>query len=148
MGDFLLDYYLWLKVLHILSFISWMAALLYAPRLFVYHVDAPKGSQQSETFKIMERRLLRIIGNSAMIATWFFGGLMLWANPSLFSYGWLHAKLTAVVLLTGVHHYLIYAYKKFEKDENVKSSKFYRVLNEIPTILMIIIVIMVIIQPF
>lgn len=148
MQEFLLNHYLWIKALHIISVIAWMAGLLYLPRLFVYHVDAKKGSVQSETFKVMERRLLKLIMNPAMIAAWVFGGLMLYANTALFSSGWIHAKLTLVVLMTGFHHALLAWLKKFAKDENTKSTKFYRFANEVPTLLMIAIVLLAVVKPF
>jgi putative membrane protein len=148
MQEFLTEHYLWLKAIHLIAVISWMAGLLYLPRLFVYHVDAKKGSKQSETFKVMERRLLKFIMGPASIATWVFGGLMLWAYPVLLSQGWMHVKLTCVVLLTGAHHAMMAWTKKFANDENTKSDKFYRWANEVPTVLMIIIVIMVIVRPF
>lgn len=148
MQEFLADYYLWIKALHIISVIAWMAALLYLPRLFVYHTVAEKGSVQSETFKIMERRLLFAIGKPAMTATFLFGGLLLWADPSLFAGGWMHMKITAVVFLTIVQIMFMKYYKDFSRDENTKSQKFFRVINEVPTILMIIIVIMVVVRPF
>ena len=149
MTDFILDYYDWIKAFHLIAVISWMAGMLYLPRLFVYHADAEKGSELSETLKIMERKLLRIIINPAMIITWILGLSMLLANWGLMSSGgWMHVKLTAVVLLSGFHGYLARQRKVFLRDENKKSSKFYRKINEIPTILMIIIVIMVIVKPF
>ncbi len=140
--------YEWLRAIHILAVISWMAGMLYLPRLFVYHVDAVVGSDQSETFKIMEKRLMRYIMAPASVVAWVFGGLMLWANPGMFSEGWMHAKLLFVVLMTVVHHLFMIWRKKFERDENVKSAKFFRVWNEIPTLLMIAIVIMAVVQPF
>lgn len=148
MQDILLASYLWLKALHVIAIIAWMAGLLYLPRLFVYHAAAEKGSETSETFKIMERRLLRFIMNPAMIAVWLLGGLMIWANPSIMGQGWIHVKLLCVVLLTGVHHMMLAYMKKFARDENTKSQKFFRILNEVPTLLMIVIVVMVIVRPF
>ena len=148
MQEFLSQYYIWIVAAHLIGVISWMAGMLYLPRLFVYHVSAEKGSDQSETFKIMERKLLRIIINPAMIAVWVFGLLMLYASPGLLEQHWMHVKLTAVVLMTGVQHGYIKWVKRFAADENVKSEKFFRIINEIPTVLMIIIVIMVIVQPF
>lgn len=148
MQDFLLDYYLWIKAFHIIAAISWMAGLLYLPRLFIYHCDTDKNSDKSETFKIMERKLVRVIMNPAMILTWIFGGLMIYANPAIFEDAWIHAKLTAVVLMTIMHHIFSVARKKFEKDENVRSAKFFRIINEVPAVLMIIIVILVIVRPF
>lgn len=148
MHDFLLANDNWFKALHVISVISWMAGLLYLPRLFVYHADAAKGSELSETLKTMELKLLRYIMNPAMIATWAFGLCLVLANPDLFHQGWLHVKLTMVILLTGFHHALSAWRKKFFKDENKKTSKFFRRVNEIPTVLMIVIVIMVIVKPF
>lgn len=148
MQEFLLNHYLWIKALHVIAVISWMAGLLYLPRLFVYHADADKGSELSETLKIMERRLLRIIMNPAMIATFVFGLCMIWANPLLMKQGWMHGKLLFVVLLTAFHHLLGIWRKKFLRDENKRPAKFYRRVNEVPTLLMIGIVIFVIVQPF
>ena len=148
MQDFIIQHYMWVKSLHVISIISWMAGLLYLPRLFVYHADAVAGSELSETFKIMERRLLKFIMNPAMVATWIFGGLMLWGNPSLLQGGWMHAKITLVVLLTGFHHMLGAWRKAFVADRNEKSAKFFRKVNEVPTLLMIGIVILVIVKPF
>ena len=148
MQEFLQLSYPWLKAVHIIAVISWMAGLLYLPRLFVYHCDAEKGSPQSETFKIMERRLLKFIMGPASIATWLFGGLMIFANPEIMKQPWIHVKLLCVVLLTGVHHMMMAYTKKFARDENTKSAKFYRILNEVPTVLMIIIVVMVVVRPF
>lgn len=148
MQALLLSYYEWLKALHLIAVISWMAGLLYLPRLFVYHADADKDSELSETFKIMERRLLRVIMNPAMTATWLFGLLLLWANDSLLHSPWMHVKLSCVALLTIFHHALARWRKTFLKDENKRPAKFYRRINEIPTLLMIVIVVMVIARPF
>jgi len=148
MIDLLGSYYNWIKALHVIAVISWMAGMLYLPRLFVYHVIAKKGSDLSETLKIMEKRLLRLIMNPAMILTFILGGLMIWVNPDLMQQPWMHAKLTVVFLMGGVHGIFSKWRKNFERDENTKSEKFYRWWNEAPTILMIIAVIMVIVQPF
>lgn len=148
MVEFLGTYYNWIKALHVISIIAWMAGLLYLPRLFVYHAQEEAGSKTSETLKTMERKLLKYIMNPASIAAWVFGGLMLWANPALFQNGWMHAKLTCVVAMTAVHHVYAIWYKKFGRDENTKSHVFYRYWNEVPTILMIIIVIMAVVEPF
>lgn len=138
-----------LKALHVIAVISWMAGLLYLPRLFVYHTQVKLGSETSELFKIMERRLFKFIMQPAMYVSWICGVLMIYANPALFSSGgWFHAKLTCVVLLTGAHHAMQAYLKKFANDTNEKGDKFFRILNEIPTVLMILIVIFVIIQPF
>jgi len=148
MKEFILDHYNVFKALHLIAVISWMAGLLYLPRLFVYHADADKGSELSETLKIMERRLLRLIMNPAMVAVWVFGGLLLWANGDLLHLHWMHAKLTLVMLMTGFHHMLSRWRKLFVKDQNTKKAKFYRRINEVPTVLMIGIVILVIVKPF
>jgi putative membrane protein len=146
MSRLISDWYLWLKALHVISVIAWMAGLLYLPRLFVYHCDAPPGSAQSETFKVMERRLLRAIMNPAMIAAFVFGSLMLvvidWRQ------GWLHAKLTLVALMTVLHHLYALWRKDFAADRNTRPARFYRIWNEAPTVLMIAIVILVIVKPF
>lgn len=148
MQDILLEYYQWLKALHIISVIAFMAGMLYLPRLYVYHCGVAAGSETSETFKIMERRLLRYIINPAFISTLLFGGLMFWANPSLFSDHWMHAKLTLIVILGAAHGLFSKWRKQFERDENTRSDKFYRVWNEIPTVLMIGIVILAVVKPF
>lgn len=140
------DAYLWIKSFHVMSVIAWMAALLYLPRLFVYHVDAAPGSEQSETFKVMERRLMRGIMNPSMIASLIFGGLLLTYQD--FSAGWLHVKLLAVVLMLAMHMAIGRWRKDFEADRNVRSAKFYRVANEVPAVLMVVIVIMAVVKPF
>ncbi len=142
-----MDLFLWIKSLHVISIIAWMAGMLYLPRLFVYHADAEIGSVQSEIFKVMERRLLKAIINPAMIAAWIFG---LWMAYELKAWhdGWFHAKFALVVILSGVHGYLSGCVKKFARDENAKPARFYRILNEVPTLLMIGIVILVIGKPF
>jgi putative membrane protein len=148
MTQFLLTHYDWIKALHIIAVISWMAGMLYLPRLFVYHASAAQGSELSETFKIMERRLLRYIMTPAMIASLIFGAMMFHANPELLHRPWMHVKLTAVILLFGLHGFFAKTVKIFARDQNTRSPKFYRLINEAPTILMIIIVIMVEVQPF
>jgi protoporphyrinogen IX oxidase len=139
--------YLWVKALHIISVISWMAGMLYLPRLFIYHLDHETGSPASETFKVMERRLFMAIMTPAMILSWVFG---LWLAIQVFAFqgAWLHLKLTAVVALTACHFYMGYAVKQFGIDQRVGTSRFWRLLNEIPTILMIVIVVLVILKPF
>ncbi|WP_373288617.1 protoporphyrinogen oxidase HemJ [Brucella endophytica] len=139
--------YPWIKAIHVIAVISWMAGMLYLPRLFVYHSAAEPGSVQSETFKIMEQRLLRFIINPAMIITWIMGLWMAWKIFD-FTGGWLHAKLLAVVILSGVHGYFSKAVRLFAADKNTKSANFWRLMNEVPTVLMIIIVILVIVKPF
>jgi putative membrane protein len=141
------NFYLWAKAFHVIAVISWMAGMLYLPRLFVYHAQSVKGSEQSETFKIMEKRLLRFIINPAMIVTWVFGLYLAWKGFG-FAGGWLHAKITAVLLLSGVHGYLAGAVRRFAEDRNEKPSRHWRIVNEIPTLLMILIVILVVVKPF
>lgn len=139
--------YPWVKALHVIAVISWMAGMLYLPRLFVYHAQAEIGSDKSETFKVMERRLLRAIINPAMIVTWVLGLWLAWRGFG-FSGGWLHAKITAVLLLSGVHGYLSASVRRFANDQNVKPSRHWRIVNEVPTVLMIVIVILVVVKPF
>ena len=136
-----------IKSLHIISVISWMVGLLYLPRLFVYHADTPTGSVQAETFKVMERRLLKAIMTPAMIASFVFGVWMLALNLELFSEPWFHVKLAAVFLLAGVHGKFSKMRRLLENDEKPLSPKAYRLWNEIPTVLMIIIVVMAVAKP-
>jgi putative membrane protein len=139
--------YDWIKALHIFAVIAWMAGMLYLPRLFVYHCEAKTGSTQSETFKLMERRLLKAIINPAMIVTWVAGLYLAWSGHWL-SAGWLQAKLVLVLVLSGVHGFFARWVKDFAADRNVRSQKFYRIINEVPTVLMIAIVILVAVKPF
>lgn len=141
--------YLWIKALHIISVIAWMAGLLYLPRLFVYHTGAEPGSDKSETFKIMERRLLRAIMNPAMIASFLFGGILL-ANlaEGYWEEGWIHAKLLFVAGLVWAHMMMARWRKAFEADANEKSETYFRVMNEVSTVLMIGIVIFAVVKPF
>lgn len=136
-----------LKSLHLISLIAWMVGLLYLPRLFVYHADSPNGSMQSETFKIMERRLLKAIITPAMIATWIFGLWLAW-EIGAFRQGWLHAKLVFVLLLSGLHGFLAATVRRFATDANTRPAKFYRILNEVPTLALIAIVVLVVFKPF
>lgn len=138
--------YLWIKALHIIAVIAWMAGLLYLPRLYVYHADADIGSEFSEKLKIMERRLLRAIMNPAMLVSLIAGGALLAYQD--FSSGWLHVKLTAIVGLLIMHMLMAKWRKDFEKDTNTHSHKFYRVANEIPTVLMILTVVLAVVKPF
>lgn len=139
--------YLWVKALHVIAVIAWMAGLLYLPRLFIYHTQTTRGSQASENFKVMERRLLRAIMNPAMIATWVFG-LWLYVSSGDWSDWWMNIKFMGVIGLTIAHGLMARWRKDFELDQNVRSDMFYRIANEVPTVLMIIIVIMVIVKPF
>jgi protoporphyrinogen IX oxidase len=138
----------WVKALHVISVIAWMAGMLYLPRLYVYHADAEKGSIQSETFKIMERRLYRGIINPAMILSFVFGIWMIWAGFVDWSMVWPWIKAAAVITMTAFHGVLGRWRRAFAEDRNVHPAKFYRLVNEVPTVLMIVIVIMVIVKPF
>lgn len=140
--------YFWVKALHVIAAISWMAGQLYMPRLFVNHCAVAPGSEASEVFKGMEERLYRIIMTPAMIATWLFGLIMLAAIPGFFQDGWLHVKLTCVIGLTVVHFLLERWRRDFAADRNTRPQRFYRIINEVPTLLMIGIVIMVVVKPF
>jgi putative membrane protein len=140
--------YEWVKALHVISIIAWMAGLLYLPRLFVYHCQVPAGSETSETFKVMERRLLRAIMNPAMIAAYVFGIAMIVLTPEWMKQGWLHAKLLFVLLLTASHMMMARWRRDFAEDRNTRPQRFYRIANEVPTLLMIGIVIFVIVKPF
>ncbi len=138
--------YIWLKALHIIAVISWMAGMLYLPRLFVYHAEAVVGSELSETLKIMERRLLRVIMNPAMLVSLIAGGALLAYQD--FSSGWLHVKLTAIIGMVIMHMLMAKWRKDFEADKNTRSHRFYRFANEVPTVLMLLIVVMAVVKPF
>jgi putative membrane protein len=142
--------YLWIKAFHVIAVIAWMAGMLYLPRLFVYHADAPKGSPQSETFKVMEWRLLKFIINPAMGATWLLGLTMIYLMgwEAFRQSGWLHAKLVLVIVMSALHGFLTTRLKEFARDANTRSAKFYRVVNEIPALLIVLIVILVVVKPF
>ena len=135
------------KIVHLFAVIAWMAGIFYLPRLFVYHADAPIGSQQSETFKVMEWRLLKVIINPAMIITWLAGLYLAWSGH-WYTSGWFHGKLTLVLILSGVHGFFSRWVKDFRADRNTRSQKFYRIINEVPAVLMVGIVILVIVKPF
>jgi putative membrane protein len=139
--------YLWLKAAHVVAIIAWMAGMLYLPRLFVYHSQVPPDSPQSATFKIMERRLLKAIINPAMTAAWILGLWLAW-DGGLFRQGWLHAKLVLVVAMSALHGYFSAAVRAFAEDRNTRSARYWRMINEVPTLLMIGIVILVIVKPF
>jgi protoporphyrinogen IX oxidase len=139
--------YLWIKAFHVIAVIAWMAGMLYLPRLFVYHCDAEKGSVQSETFKVMERRLLKAIINPAMIVAWVLGLYLAW-DGGWFRSGWLHGKLALVLGLSAVHGLYARWVRDFAADRNTRPARFYRVWNEVPTVLLVGIVILVIVKPF
>ena len=146
--EWLADVYPWVKALHIISIIAWMAGMLYLPRLYVYHADKAPGSEASEMLKIMERRLLRAIINPAMIAAFVFGGLLL-ATPGIIDWSawWIYAKLVLVLGMGALHGALSRWRRDFEADRNTRPARFYRFANEVPTVLMIAIVILVIVLP-
>ncbi len=149
MATFLQNAYLWIKAFHIISVISWMAAMLYLPRLYVYHCEATVGSELSEKLKIMEYRLLKYIMTPAMLATYLTGlGLLFTPGLIIWSEGWIYAKLFLVLLLTATHGLFAKYRIDFQNDQNKNTQKFYRILNEVPTVLMIGIVILVITKPF
>jgi putative membrane protein len=141
--------YLWIKAFHVIAVIAWMAGMFYLPRLFVYHCETQPGSAESERFKVMERKLLRIIINPAMIATWIFG-LTLSFLPATYAWAqpWFHAKFALVLLMSGVHGLFAHWTKDFARDANKHPARFYRMWNEAPTLLMIAIVILVVVKPF
>lgn len=139
--------YDWVKAVHVIAVIAWMAGMLYLPRLFVYHADAPIGSKESETFKVMEYRLMTIIMNPAMTVAWVLGVWLAWQG-SWFSEGWFHAKLALVLGMSAVHGMLSTAMRRFAEDRNTKSARYWRFMNEVPTVLMFAIVILVIVKPF
>jgi len=143
--------YLWILAFHIIAVIAWMAGMLYLPRLFVYHCAALKGSVQSETFKVMERRLLRGIINPAMILAIALGLWLAWLGPDSrygwFAFGWLQAKIVLVLAMTALHGLFARWVKAFVRDENRHSSNFYIIINEIPTLLMIAIVLLAVLKP-
>jgi protoporphyrinogen IX oxidase len=146
---FLIHVYPWTKALHVMALIAWMAGLFYLPRLYVYHCEVPAGSRESERFKVMERRLLKQITTPAMIATWVFG-ILLVLTPGVidWSAGWWHVKLLAVLLLSGFHGAASKWRRDFLEDRNRRPQRFYRIANEIPTLLLAVIVVMVIVRPF
>ena len=149
MTALLLAVYPWVKALHVVSLIAWMAALFYLPRLYVYHCAVARGSAESERFKVMEYRLLRQIMTPAMLATWGFG-LLLVITPGVIDWhaGWWHVKLLAVLLMTGFHGAASRWRRDFLEDRNIRPHRFYRFANEVPTLLMLVIVVMVIVRPF
>lgn len=150
MTDFLFDIYPWVKSFHVISVIAWMAGLFYLPRLFVYHAEKIKtGSETDALFQTMEVRLLRAIMNPAMTATWIFGLIMVF-TPGIVDWSafWPYSKAAAVLAMTWFHHWLGYRRKEFLRGENTRSGRTYRIMNEVPTVLLIIIVISVIVRPF
>ena len=142
-----MEIYLWIKALHIVSVIAWMAGILYLPRLFVYHAMQVPGSETSETLKIMERRLLKFIMNPAMIVSFGLGGWLILVNPGLLEQPWMQYKVVALVIMTGIHASLSRWRRFFAIDKNTFSPRFFKVINEIPTVLMIAIVLLAVLKP-
>lgn len=147
MQNFLAGYYSWILAAHIIAVMSWMAGMLYLPRLFVYHCETPPGSEGSERFKVMERRLLKGIINPAMIATWVFGLTLAWVG-GLYDQTWFHLKFLLVLALSGIHGFLVGRWRDFANDRNTRTARFYRIINEAPALLMVLIVILVVVKPF
>ena len=143
----LADYIPWFLAFHIIAVIAWMSGLLYLPRLFVYHTQTKPGSEGSERFKVMERKLLRGIINPSMVAVWILGPLLAWLTSAYLDL-WLQIKFVLVVILSGIHGYLVRCWRAFAEDRNTNSERFYRILNEIPAVLMVLIVILVAVKPF
>lgn len=146
MIEFVTRWYPWIKAFHVIAVVAWMAGLLYLPRLFVYHCGAKPGSELSETLKVMERRLLRGIMTPAFVAVWILGGLLLSVQD--WHQGWLPAKLILVVLLSFMHHVFARWRKDFAADRNTRPARLYRLANEVPTLILIAVVILVIVRPF
>ncbi len=142
-----MDWILWVKALHVLAAIAWMAALLYLPRLFVYHAGAAPGSDKSETFKVMERRLLRGIANPSVAVVWATG-IAMYLEREYWTEGWMHAKWLCVVALTLLHHAYARWRKDFERDRNARPARFYRIWNEVPVLFLIPLVVLAVVRPF
>ena len=147
MQEFLAQQYLWIKSIHLIFVIAWMAGMMYLPRLFIYHHQSEKGGEAEKYFIQMERRLFKGIINPSMIAVWILGILMLVANQGILSSGWFHIKFAAVLIMSGIHGFYSSSRRKFEAGERPKTEKFWRIMNEVPFLLLIIIVIMVIVKP-
>lgn len=144
----LLPFYLWIKAVHLLAVIAWFAGLMYLPRLFIYHHQSEIGSNCANTFIVMERRLLKGIMNPSMIATWVLGLLLIAIQPQMAAQGWFILKFIAVLGISGTHGFYASSYKKFAQDIRPKTEKFWRMMNEVPFILLILVVVMVIVKPF
>ena len=148
MAEFLAGIYLWIKGLHIIAIIAWMAGMMYLPRLFVYHHQSEKGGEAEAMFVVMERRLLKGIINPSMIAVWVLGLVMLYASPATLSSGWFHVKLAAVLVISGIHGFYAASTRKFAAGERPRSEKFWRIMNEAPFILLIAVVFLAVVKPF
>jgi putative membrane protein len=147
MKEFLLDYYLWLKAFHLIAVIAWMAGMLYLPRLFVYHCQTAPGSEGGERFKVMERKLLKGILNPSMGAVWLLGLTLAWITEA-YTQPWFHLKFLLVFILSGFHGFLSARAKDFAADRNSRSERFYRIINEVPAVIMIAVVLLAVVKPF
>ena len=145
--DALAGYMLWIKAAHVIAVITWMAGMLYLPRLFVYHCETPPGSEGSERFKVMERRLLKGIINPSMIAVWILGLTLAWISQAYLQ-TWFQIKFVLVLALSGIHGFLVARWRDFANDRNTRSARFYRIINEVPAVLMVLIVILAVVKPF
>ncbi len=141
------EFYLWVKAFHIIAVIMWMAGMLYLPRLFVYHCETQAGSAESERFKMMERKLLRVIVNPAMIATWAFGLTLVYVTRADQQH-WFQAKFLLVLAMSGIHGFYAASVKRFARDANTRPQRFWRMMNEVPALLVIAIVILAVVKPF
>lgn len=148
MRDFLLSVYPWLKALHIAAVIAWMAGMMYLPRLFIYHHQAERGGEAERLFVQMERRLLKGIINPSMVVVWVIAGLMLYANPAILGAGWFQVKFPMVLGISAIHGWYASARRAFERGERPRSERFWRTINEIPFLLMLVAVFMAVIKPF
>jgi putative membrane protein len=148
MAEFLSGIYLWIKAAHLIFVIAWMAGMMYLPRLFVYQHQSEKGGEAERYFIQMQRRLLKGIINPSMALVWVLGILMLIASPAILSQGWFHVKLALAVAISAIHGFYAASRRKFEKGERPRSEKFWRIMNEVPFLALIVIVIMVIVKPF
>jgi putative membrane protein len=141
------NYIPWILAFHLIAVIAWMSAMLYLPRLFVYHTQAQPGTESSERFKVMERRLLKGIMNPAMIAVWILGPLLAWLTGAYLD-TWLQIKFVLVIIMSGMHGLYVRCWRDFAEDRNMRSARFYKLINEVPAVLMVLIVILVKVQPF
>jgi putative membrane protein len=143
----LLEYTSWIIAFHVIAVIAWMAGMLYLPRLFVYHTETAPGSDSSERFKVMERKLLKGILNPSMIAVWILGPVLVWLTGA-YTETWFQLKFILVIILSGMHGFFVRCWRDFANDRNTRSGRFYRIVNEVPALLMVLIVILVIVKPF
>ena len=141
------NYIPWILAFHLIAVIAWMSAMLYLPRLFVYHTQAQPGTESSERFKVMERRLLKGIMNPAMIAVWILGPLLAWLTGAYLD-TWLQIKFVLVIIMSGMHGLYVRCWRDFAEDRNMRSARYYKIINEVPAVLMVLIVILVKVQPF